>query len=152
MEAVVVRTFGTQKSVEKRKQKRTAKPVVEEVRGSTTEESNKVYSIQRTADLMGVSRQTVHRMIDRGDIKYVRLGRRRYVPASAVTKLIPTETPKSTLPDVATQPDKMYYQMLRLMHSNLTREMRAIEDRLSGAPGISWEKTSDGNKYMVFEQ
>lgn len=45
-------------------------------------------SLSRASELVGVSRNTLRRIAKRGQLRTVRIGRRRVVPMSALMKLI----------------------------------------------------------------
>jgi len=46
------------------------------------------FSIQETADQLGLSVATVYRAIERGDLEAVKLGGRRLIPARCIEKLL----------------------------------------------------------------
>ena len=45
-------------------------------------------SIAQTSDLIGVSRTTIHRIVKRGDLSVLRVGKRVIIPKSEILKLI----------------------------------------------------------------
>jgi excisionase family DNA binding protein len=51
---------------------------------NTRREAEKLYTIAEAARLWGVSRDTVERHLSRGEIRFVRLGAMRRIPASAL--------------------------------------------------------------------
>ena len=55
-----------------------------------------LYTVGETAALLGVGRSTAYELIARGELKAVRLGRRRYVTRPVLTELLDCEPP---LPD-----------------------------------------------------
>ena len=57
------------------------------------------YSLSEAGDLLGgISRDTIYRLEKSGDLRLVRIGGRRFVPASEIKRL--TAVPdKSNLPD-----------------------------------------------------
>jgi excisionase family DNA binding protein len=50
-----------------------------------------VASPDELASLLGCSSRSVHRMLDRGELPELRLGRRRYVPVPALLRLLGAE-------------------------------------------------------------
>lgn len=51
------------------------------------EQERLAYSPGEVAKLLGCTRQHIHNMIARGDLPSVKLGRKRLIPASALTAL-----------------------------------------------------------------
>lgn len=47
-----------------------------------------VYTVEETAELLGVSRAHVFRLINDGRLRSIKLGRCRRVPADAITTLL----------------------------------------------------------------
>jgi excisionase family DNA binding protein len=58
--------------------------------------SRLLYTVDEVAALLGVGRSTAYELIARGELKAVRLGRRRYVTRPVLTDLLGCEPP---LPD-----------------------------------------------------
>ena len=55
-----------------------------------------LYSVREASDALGVSDITVRRMLDRGDIVKVRLGRRVMIPVQSVEKFIRNQVTAAT--------------------------------------------------------
>jgi excisionase family DNA binding protein len=53
-------------------------------RGSAAATSETLYSILEAADLWSVSRSTIERLMRRRDLRYVKVGAHRRIPASAL--------------------------------------------------------------------
>jgi excisionase family DNA binding protein len=58
------------------------------------------YTVAEAATLMRISKNTVYRLIDRGELPSVRLGRRVFVSASAVRALYDDEASTGSAPIV----------------------------------------------------
>lgn len=50
--------------------------------------SKKVYDIPEFAKMMGISRPHAYRLVDRGDVPVISLGRRKVIPGWYVEKLL----------------------------------------------------------------
>lgn len=51
-------------------------------------QSRLTYSINESASLLGVSRRTMYSLIERGDLRPVRIGARQRVPAEQLARLV----------------------------------------------------------------
>lgn len=49
-----------------------------------TAEAEKLYTIAEAARLWSASRDTIERLLERGELRFVRVGSRRRIPASAL--------------------------------------------------------------------
>jgi excisionase family DNA binding protein len=62
--------------------------VPKQTTAASANDSRRVYSIVEAARELGVSRGTVFTLLDRGELGFVRILRRRVVPASAIEKFL----------------------------------------------------------------
>lgn len=60
--------------------------------GTASAEAPRLFSIVAAAKQLGISRGTMFRLFGTGELGYVRVGRRRLVPADAIERFIAANT------------------------------------------------------------
>lgn len=53
------------------------------------------YSIAEASSLTGIGRTTLYRLMDRGELRSCKIGRRRLIPAQALLRMVTQEQPAS---------------------------------------------------------
>ena len=48
----------------------------------------KLLTVQQVAELLALSRSTVYNLMERGDLRYAKIGRSRRIPSAEVDRLI----------------------------------------------------------------
>ncbi len=102
----------------------------------------KYFTVAEAARILGVSRSTLTRAIDRGDIPTERIGAWKRIPATAMPDLEAQEV------DRELEAKKSYYSIILLQREALRKEILHIESDLAVIPGTRWTQVNGQSQLM----